>query len=1061
MRRKVTLLTCLLPVLLLRLAGIEMAVHGQSTNATITGLVKDAAGAALPGATVIVRNESTGFQSATATGPEGTFVFRQLPLGNPYTVSASYVGYNEQKKTGFSLNQGNRLEVNFALRQTSTQLEEIVVTDQGFAKQVEQRGAATSITENQIKTLPLEGRNFTNLTRLSPLQGAGDINLGGQRRTSTNITIDGANARNQLLAGEIGQGAYSISQEAIREFEVVTNSYDVTQGRQGGGAINAVTKSGTNTFTGSAFVYHRNNQLSSPFDIRGVRRTQDFYNYQWGFSLGGPIIRDKMHFFVAFDREDAGSPLFITDIRDEDDERRLGVRKDTLDKAIDVARRLYGVSNGQQVGEFARKTTTNTLFARVDWQLSPKHRLTLRNNYSSFNNPFSTDDNSGINIREVWSDFTANQNSLLLSLRSAFSNNLTNEIKVQLQRNERDFQPSPELPAANIPRAIVTLVSPFPTESNPRATQSRTFQFGGQRFTPEYTLDRQIHLINTTYLSKGRYNFTFGTDNMITFLETLITNEQNGRFFFNSLQDLENVRPFRYAREVPLQGGSPTVNQTVLDLALFAQVEFKPWPNVSTEFGLRYDATVFMTPADYNPVVDEQLGIRTDVKPSDWNNIQPRLQLTWNMGGRDRDVLKIGGGIFASQPHYYAQVNNIQNSGTLLGAIDVTGSQVPAPDFIAYRNDPSSVPGIPAGAAYISTINSVREDFQVPTTMKANVSYSKIIGNRFTIGLNGLISRTFNNYVYQERNLVDEPYFRIAAEGNRGVFVPAGTITPRGVTDWLNSRKSTQVGRVLELTSEGILNQMALVVDAQVRLGKDGYVNVSYTANRARDNSSYNCCVANTATFLPVKDDPRALNYGFSDNHFSNKVVLSGATPTWKGFQLGATFAGDAGSRYSFHVARTVSINGDFNLENDLAYVFDPNSPETPADIAEGINEILGDPNTAESAKEYLRNNFGRIAERNGGRNPFAATVDLRLIKSFRTFGSQRLQLSADLFNAANLLSREWGRNANLGRRRELLRVQGFDQPSAQYTYRVESGAGVKPINGTPWRLQLGVRYGF
>jgi hypothetical protein len=520
----------------------------------------------------------------------------------------------------------------FKLTEASTELSEIVVSGEGI-KEVEQLGAATSVSAAQIKNLPLEGRNFTNLTSLSPLQGAGSINLAGQRSTSTNITVDGVNARNQLTNGELGQGPYTLSLEAIREFEVVTNSYDVTQGRQGGGAINAITKSGTNTLTGSAFVYHRNDKLSNQNDIRGNRRNQDFYNTQWGFSLGGPILRDKMHYFVAFDRQDAGDPLFIADINNEGDEARLRIRRDTLNKALDIARSLYGVSNSQQVGQFDRTTVANTLFARIDWQLNNTHRLTLRHNYSDWNNPMSTNDNSNINLREVFSDFNSRVNSFLISLRSGFSPTITNELKVQLQRATRRYEPSPQLPSANIPRAITTIVSPFPTEANPNATQSTTFQFGGQRFTPETNLENAVHIVNTTYLNAGRFNFTFGTDNMITYLETLLSNEQNGRFFFNSLQDLQNMRPARYAREVPLQG-LPVVKQTVLDLSLFAQAEFKPTTDITTEFGIRYDATAFLNAAGYNPVVEQELGIRTDHKPSDWNNIQPRFQFTWNVGGK-------------------------------------------------------------------------------------------------------------------------------------------------------------------------------------------------------------------------------------------------------------------------------------------------------------------------------------------------------------------------------------------------------------------------------------------
>jgi hypothetical protein len=548
---------------------------------------------------------------------------------------------------------------------------------------------------------------------------------------------------------------------------------------------------------------------------------------------------------------------------------------------------------------------------------------------------------------------------------------------------------------------------------------------------------------------------------MVTYLETLLSNEQNGRFFFNSLEDLENKMPIRYAREVPTQG-LPVVQQTVYDVSLFGQVDFEMLPNFNTTFGLRYDATIFSTPAQYNPTVDEELGIRTDRKPSDWFNLQPRFQALWNVKGENKDIIKFGTGLFSAQPHYYAQVNNIQNSGQMLASIDVTNPNlIPSPDFESYRADPSSVPGIPEGTtAGIATINAVGEDFKVPNTLKANVNYNKFLGDRLRVGVNLLFSKTFNNYVYQETNLVDEPYFRLSNENDRGVFVPASAINPaNGQSSWLDSRKSNEVGRALVLQSDGELTQYAAVIDASLRLGKDGSLNVSYTRNQSKDNSSYNCCVANTSTFLPIEDDPRALNYGYSDNHFSDKVVVNGVSPSFAGFTFGATFNGIGGTRYSF-LTTNGSLNGDFNLRNDLAFVYDPNDPNTPANIREGINGILNDPETSQSVKNYINDNLGQIAERNGGVNPFFYTIDLRMIKNFNIVNKHKFELSADLFNLANLLNAKWGVNNNF-RNRNLLRIAGFDPSSQNYQYNVESNVGALPVNGTPWRLQLGLRYSF
>jgi len=1042
--------------------GGWIQLHGQATNATIRGTVTDGSGAPLAGATVVVKNNANGFQTGAIANTDGNYQIRQLPLGGPYDVTASFVGYADIKKSGYMVNLGDVVQVDFSLSEEAVELETVEISAEDLRNRVDQIGASTQINARQINNLPTEGRNFTRLTSLSPLQGGGSINLGGQRRTSTNITIDGVNARNQLTAGEIGRGPYTISQEAIREFQVSTNDYSVTEGRQGGGSINAVTKSGTNEFEGSVFFYHRNDALQNDEDIRGNPRTADFSNSQYGFSIGGPLIKDRLHFYAVYERQDASEPVFIGDIQSPDDENRLGITADNLDRFLQIARDKYGLSDQQQVGQFESNSTANTLFTRIDWQINENHRLTLRNNWNRWDEPFRTSDNSNIEVAESWSDFNSQENSTLLSLRSTFGENVLNEFKVQYQRAEREFVPSSQLPFSNIPRAIVDVSSELPNGRN----RTISVQIGGQRFSPETNLENQWHITNTTYISLGKVNLTLGTDNMITYLETLLSNEQNGRFFFNSLDDFDNMNPFRYAREVPLRG-LPLVEQTVFDLSLFAQADFYLHPHLNTVVGVRWDATAFQDAADFNETVFNEIGLRTDNRPQDWDNIQPRLQLTWNVGGKDRDILKLGGGLFSSQPHYYAQVNNIQNSGVLLGAIDVTGDNVPTPDFVGYREDPSTVPGVPEGVVPFSTINAVSDDFEVPTIMKANLSYTHFFGDRFSLGVNALVSRTVNNYVYQEANLVETPFFTVPIEG-REVFVPAETITENGNTDWTDSRISDQVGRALVLTSDGELDQYAIIVEGNARIGDDGYLNASYTFNQAKDNSSYNCCVANTSTFLPVEGDPRDLNYGFSNNHFSHKLVVNGATPSWKGLAFGFTVIGDGGTPFTFHNGNNTSGNGDFNLRNDIAYIYDPNDPGTPQNIIDGYNEILNDPDIPDNYKDYLRDSFGGYAERNAGRNPFAAIMDARLLYNLRLPNTKhRLQFSADLFNVGNFVGDlfgaddPWGQTHNFGRENRLMRVSGFDPAANQYAYDVQTGAGNRPINGTPWRLQLGVKYLF
>lgn len=1041
------------------LAFAGQSALAQVTGASITGKVTDEQGIGLPGVTIVVRNESTGFQTATLTNVEGSYSFKQLPLGKPYEVKASYIGHAAQVQNNIALNLGDQLAVNFILKQAATGLEEVVITTNSLSSRLDRAGGSTFIRSQDIEKLPTMDRNFTNLASLAPTVNGG--NISGQRASSTNYLIDGVSSRNNLTSGDLARGPYSLSMEAIREFEVVTNIYDVTYGRQGGGTVSAVTKSGTNKFTGSVFDYYRSDLLSSPYDIRGNKREQNFTTNQYGFSLGGPIIKDKLHFFTALDRQDEAMPFFIADIREPADENALRISKGALDSLISIGREKYGLSNNPQTGEFKRKTRANTFFARLDWQLNNRNQLTLRNNYSDWNNPNSVNDNSPINLYEVYGDFKSRENSTMLSLRTQFRPSLLNELKVQYQRATRNYVPNQELPAANIPRAIVTVRSKLPN-----GTLGNTqVQLGGQRYLPEDNLEDQIQLVNTTYLTKGKYNFTFGTDNTLTYLDTYISNEQNGRFIFNSLQDFDNLNPSRYAREVPLQG-VPSVQQWVLNGSLFGQVQYEPLPHVEATFGLRWDVTSYLNAGEYNPVVEEVLGLRTDNNPTDWNNVQPRLQLSWDVAGRRTDVLKFGAGIFSANPITYAQVNNIQNSGTMVAAVDVTRpangvNLVPHPDFPSYRQDPNTAPGLIPGVSTVSTINLNDPDLQMPSIFKANLNYNKIVGNWLRLGVNLLYSKAWNNYVYLDRNLADEPYFRLANEDNRGVFVPASTITASGITNNVLGRKTQSVGRTLEFTNGAKLQQAAVIFDADIRYLRDGYLNVSYTWNDSRDNTSYNGNVANTSTFRPVKSDPRDLSeLYYSDNHFRHKVVVFGSTPSLKGFVLSGTFTGFGGSRYSLLV--DADINGDFvggpGTDNDLAFVFDPANPNTPESVRISMEKVLANPDNR--AADYIRESLGSIADRNGGSNPFSGTFNLRLAKTFKTYKEQGLTLSIDAFNFANLLNKDWGVNYNLGNQ-NLLFVTGFDQVKKEYSYRVNENVGVTQQNGTPYQIQVGAKYSF
>lgn len=1051
------------------LCGAGFRVVAQTTQASIAGIISETNKGPLPGATVLVRNESTGFSTGTVTNVKGEYLFKELPLGGPYTVKVTFIGFGEQKRTGYMLNQGDAIRINLSMQEDNQTLEVVDVVASGLRNKVENFGAATAISARSIASLPVNGRNFTSLTDLSPLSRGG--NLSGQLGSSTNYTIDGMNAKNPTSAGATTSrsGApYSISIEAVREFKVVTNQYDVTFGRAGGGTVSAVTRAGTNTLSGSAFNYLRANWLSSPYDIRGNRRVNDFSTSQFGFSLGGPIIKDKLHFFVVWDHQQDSRPLIIADIQSAADENRFNVTRTTLDRFVSIARNLYGVSNSPQYGTFDKVRGSDAGFARIDWQINRKNLLTVRNNFTSDRNKLGLQDNTSINIYESYGNDYNVDNSLLATLRTSLNPKLTNELKLQHLYTYQKSSPNDQLPSANIPRAIVENVVSVIDGAN----RSTNIQMGGHRFAQEGFTNNVLQLVDNLYYNTDKVQYTFGLDFMYTNAKSLYGSEVNGRFHYtvdgslSALDKFERLQPYRYYREVPLVA-DPTVRGEIINAGLYGQLHTRLAPGMDFTGGLRLDAAHYPS-SPLNEVVLSELGLRTDNKIKSFV-VQPRVQLTWDVNNLGRDVVRFGAGVFASDINNYMVINNLTFDGKHLATVDVRSPNLPTPDFLAYRNNYNAIPSLPA--FQLPTINLNGPDAKVPIMYKANISYSRFLTDKLKVGIAGFMTLGRQNYMYVDRNMVADPYFRLANEDNRGVYVPAATMPANGAGDWLQGRISQKLGRVLELNSKGKVNQFAVVLDGTYRYFRDGEVTLSYTWSDTKDNTSYNGNVANTATLsLPVKDDPRNLSHmTYSDNHFRSKVVFYGTSPTIWGISVGVRYSGIGGTRYT--LLSGANSNADFvSGTNDLAYIFDRNAESTPANIKTGLNAILQNASASQSIKDYIVKYSGQMAERNGGINGFYGVWDVRVSKRFNLFKSHALEISADAFNFANLLNRNRGVNKSLGTQAlyalgipatsTSAAVPGFDKTKQQFVYRVNT-AGIVSPSGNPYQLQLGARYSF
>ncbi|KEQ28203.1 TonB-dependent receptor [Pedobacter antarcticus 4BY] len=1062
----------LLAVLLLCFC-VKNSLHAQTTQASILGIITDEQKKPVPGASVQVKNNSTGFTTRTSTNAQGEYTFKELPLGGPYSVKANFMGYGEQTRNGYNLNLGDVVRVNISMQEASQDLEAVQVVASGLKNKVQNFGASTEISARTMNQLPVNGRNFSNLMDLSPLSRGGGIS--GQLGSSTNYTIDGMSAKNPTSSGSTTSrsGApYSISIEAVREFKVVTNQYDVTLGRAGGGTVTAVTKSGTNTVTGSAFMYGRADWLSSPYDIRGIRRQNDFSTYQYGFTLGGPIIKDKLHYFIGLDHQKDSRPLIIADINGPADEARFRITNATLTDFLSIARNKYGVANTPQYGTFDKKRGSDAAFARLDWQINDRNLLTIRDNYTNDRNPLGLGDNTAINFYESYGNDKNVDNSLLATLRSTISSKITNELKVQHLYTFQASTQNDELKYA-IPRAVVGNVQSTLSDGTAANT---AIQIGGHRFGQEGFTNNVFQLVDNFYYNTDKVKYTFGVDVMYTNAKSLYGSEVNGRFEYtnttagSSLDNFRNLVPNRFYREVPLVA-DPTVKAGIWNTALYGQMQTKLARGLDFVGGLRLDYSSYPK-SPLNETLFSELGVRTDHELKQFL-IQPRIQFNWDINENRTDFLRFGAGIFGSDVNNYVTINNLTFDGKHLATVDVFNKDVPTPNFPGYRDGSVSAPTLTA--LQLPTINTYAADAKIPVVYKANLSYSRLISDNLKVGITGYATLGRNNYMYVDRNMSADPYFTLPNEDNRGVFVPE--MPSNGSPDWKTGRISNKFGRVLELNSQGKVNQFAVVLDATWKYFRDGEISASYTWNDAKDNTSYNGNVANSATLsLPVKDDPRNLsNMTYSDNQFRKKIVIYGTLPTFYGVTVGVRYSGIGGTRYS--LLSGTNNNGDFVATNDLAFVFDKNNSAIPQNVRNGLQAILDNPNASQSLKEYINKYSGQIAQRNGGVNDFFGIVDLRVSKKFKLYKNHNLEVSGDIFNFANLLNKKWGVNESLGTQAlyalngsaekpatatspAVPAVPNYDATTKSFNYRVNNAGIVNP-SGNPYQFQIGLRYGF
>ena len=431
--------------LLLAFAAVLCAVTGyaQITTSSLNGRVTDANGAAIPGATVVAQHTPSGTQYFAVANAEGRYYINGMRAGGPYTVEVSCLGYQAVSYTDVTLQLAEAYNLNASMADDSQMLSEVVVFSTASSKfATEKTGAATNINKSQIEALPTVSRSITDVTRLSPYGGNGMSFAGADGRTA-NFTVDGANFNNNFgLSSNLPGGGNPISIDAIDEMQVVISPFDVRQTNFIGGGVNAITKSGTNTYKGSAYVYHRNEMMHGDSieseQISGARAKDR--NTTYGFTLGGPIIKNKLFFFV--NAEYSKIPTVAnrwrgsTDgVKDADNYISRTTLSD-LQEVSEFVKSKYGYDTGSYT-DFPADESNLKLLARIDWNISDKHHLAVRYNYT-LNNAWNAPNGTSMDGGTRYSSYRTSQNSMSYTNSMYSMKNIVSTVSVDLNSRLSD-----------------------------------------------------------------------------------------------------------------------------------------------------------------------------------------------------------------------------------------------------------------------------------------------------------------------------------------------------------------------------------------------------------------------------------------------------------------------------------------------------------------------------------------------------------------------------------------------------------------------------------------------
>ena len=1094
--------TNLLFIVITALMLLPSLMFGQVTTSSMNGRVTDLNKNVLPGATVIATHGPSGTQYGTITNTDGWFNLQGMRTGGPYLVEVSYVGYSTEKYSDITLYLGQTFVLNAALKPGSVELGEIMVIGQrASAFQADKTGASINISNQEISTMPTINRSIQDIARLSPY--ANGMSFAGGDGRSTNFTVDGANFNNNFgLSSNLPGGGNPISLDAIEEVQVVVAPFDVRQTNFIGGGVNAITKSGTNTFKGSLYTYYRNQDMRGnkigDTDF-GVRDAESVKTY--GLSLGGPIIKNKVFFFVNGEYE--LKPGQVINWRPSDD----GVANINLQlsrtSSADMERvKQHLISNyGYDPGSYTSypaDESNRKLMARIDWNINKANKLSLRYNYTKNQAWFPTNGNStdagyrlsGLNRISQHSMSFSNSiysqdnivNSVALDLHSRFSNKLSNQFLTTYTKiaDIRGSNSSP-FPFIDIMYGLrddgSQILEPY-------------MSAGYELFTWNNGVHNNIfNIVDNVNIYMNNHKITLGA----TFEHQMANNSymRNGTGYYRyaSIDDfLNQAAPTDFAVTYGYDGEkNPAAEVAFNQFGIYGQDEWTINPDLKLTYGVRLDYLAYEDNLIGNNAISAlDFGGKT-INTGNWPDAKiqfsPRVGFSWDIKGDKSMKLRGGTGLFAGRLPLVFFTNMPTNSGMVQGSYaavtkyDNNGNVTSVDpklallagkmltdieEMIRILGLPSTI--TPEDGALPRDINGTDPDFKMPQVWKTSLALEYQLPTDFplSITLEGVFTKNLNGVMLKNYDLKepDATWERFNGPDDRYIY-------PAGADLSYNNRNAY----VLSNTNEGWGAIANISIFAEPV--KDMHLMLSYTKTESKEITGMpgrNAASAYTGLF--TIDGPHLPLVQRSQYVMPSKLIGSVyyKIPWGNDAMKSSTIVNlfyTGFTPYGNSFAYINDMNGD-GIQNDLIYI-----PKEKGEIKFISQEDEDAFFKFMEQDKYLSKHKGEYAEAYAARAPWVNRFDLRLAREyyFMVAGQRNtLQFSVDLLNFGNILNSEWGvyktnAKSNGGR---ILNYEGKDANNVPSFSMVKVG-GEYPTEtysplynfGQAWQLQIGIRYLF